>query len=223
MNTVKKCNVAKQKSQCNHLYGGVNDTPQRRVALPMKWLLCGLLAASTALLMLGCSSGPSGFSWDEEVTFLSGETIIIKRSVQVGKSFGELGGPGGWSPSEMTLEIEKTAYPNRPPVWRSAYVPMLIDYDAETNAWFVIATFYSCQAWYDLGRPDLPYIEYRAQLGQWVVVPLEPKFFGRAANLLTGVHSGGEPPLVTLKYKKEQDGRAAKKYKRVVDKWTTGC
>ena len=123
----------------------------------------------------------------------------------------------------MTLEIDAPNRADKPPVWRFPYVPMLFDYDVASNEWFVIATFYSCQPWYDLGRPKLPYIEYKARQGKWVVVPLSQELFGRKANLLTGVHSGGEPPLVTLEYKNEQDGRAAKDFKIIVDTWHTTC
>ena len=172
------------------------------------------------LALLGCSVFAN--SWQEEVLLISGELIIVKRTAQ-GSPLGELGGPGGWEAKEMSLEIEKPDRVNKPPEWRFAFVPMLFDYDAKNEEWFVVATFYTCGPWYDLGRPDLPYVEYRARQGAWEIVPLSPELIGRKANLLTGVSSKGEPPLVTLEEKKKRDGRAGASYRTILGKWHTTC
>lgn len=194
------------------------------MANSLKWCVGHILR----LLLLACvglaasACGAFGLKWKEQVQLLSGETIIVKRTAH-GKSLGELGGPGGWEQSEMTLEIDDPAITEKPPEWRFPYVPMLFDYDAAKHEWFVVATFYTCKGWYDLGRPKLPYIEYRARQGKWEVVPLEPELIGRKANLLTGVHSGGEPSMVTLDYKRKQDRDAAREYKLIVEEWHTTC
>jgi hypothetical protein len=185
-----------------------------------KCSLTPILLFLICVVLAGCATKP--FEWKEQVKLQSGEIIIVKRTAKQGRSLGELGGPGGWEPSVMTLEIDDDRI-GKPPVWRFSFVPMLFDYDVEKNEWFVVATFYTCKPWYDLGRPELPYVEYRARGDKWERVPLSSDLLGRKANLLTGVSSGGEPPLVTLEYKEEKDSRAAKKYKVILDSWHTTC
>ena len=107
-----------------------------------------------------------------------------------------------------------------PPTWRTAYVPMLLDYDAEKSEWLIVATFYTCQGWTDLGKPKLPYVEYRvAEKSEWRVVPLESELYGRKANMLTGVRSGGEPSLVTVPDKTTRDRGAGESFRKIVSQW----
>ena len=148
--------------------------------------------------------------------------IVVKRTAK-GKSLGEIGGPGGWEQSEMTLDIDDTDAAFKPPVWRFAYVPILLDYDDITKEWFVVATFYTCVGWYQLGRPDLPYIEYRARSGGWEGVPLAEGQVGKKTNLLADVSSGGESPLVTLEEKKKRRRDTAERFRSIISKWHTTC
>lgn len=175
-----------------------------------------------ALALLGC--GQVDLRWSEEVQLSSGKTIIVKRAAK-GEKIGEIGGPGGWEQKEMSVEIDaKDSEIFNPPVWRTAYVPVLLDYDASRKEWLIVATFYTCQGWYDLGRPKLPYVEYRvANSGQWRVVPLDAALIGRKTNLLTGVRSGGEPPMLTLKDKAGRGLRAGEKYRNIVGHWQSNC
>jgi hypothetical protein len=176
----------------------------------------------TCIMLPLFSCGTFGLSWKEEIQLLDGRIILVKRTAH-GKPLGEIGGPGGWEPSEMTLEIDDPAIADKPPEWRFRYVPMLFDYDAINHEWFIVATFVTCTPWYDLGRPKLPYIEYRTRQGKWEVVPLDTALIGRKANLLTGVRSGGEPSLIRLEDKKDRDKRAAEEYKLIVSSWHTTC
>lgn len=177
-----------------------------------------------AVMVMTAGCGEVDLRWSEEVRLSGGDVIVVKRGAK-GEKLGEIGGAGGWEQKEMSVEIDvPPPGAARPPVWRSAYVPMLLDYDAKRKEWLIVATFYTCQGWYDLGRPKLPYVEYRVgEGGQWAVVPLEPELFGRRPNLLTGVRSGGEPSLLTQEAKKQRDTNAADKYRRVVDRWVTNC
>jgi hypothetical protein len=175
---------------------------------------------SALFLLIGCSK--IDIKWREEAVLQDGRALVLKRSAQ-GKSFSELGGPGGWEATNMTLEIETPTDPANPPLWSQRWVPMLLDQDAQTKEWFVVATFYTCTDWYDLGRPKLPYVEYRTRNGQWEQVPLSPSLFGRKANLLAGIRSGGEPKTVTVEEKTEREKRASEKYRKVLDTWRTAC
>jgi hypothetical protein len=179
---------------------------------------CILLTVVLTLFLTACGK----IAWKEQVQLDSGEVVLFDRTAKA-KSMGEWGGPGGWSASEMTLDIDKSVANLQIPQWRFPFVPILIDRDPATKEWFVVATFYDCQSWYGLGRPKLPYVEYQIRNGNWQVVPLEEKLIGHAANLLTGISSGGEPDLVSLSDKKEREKESAKKYRQVLAVWKTTC
>jgi len=178
--------------------------------------------ALCALALAAC--GDVNLFWSEEVVLSSGKLIVVKRGA-TGEKLGEIGGSGGWDPRNMWVEIKgEPLGVFTPPTWRTAYVPMLLDYDQVKNEWLIVATFVTCQAWFDLGRPKLPYVQYRvAEKGEWRVVPLESELYGRKANMLTGVRSGGEPSLVTVPDKTKRDRGASEEYRKVVDKWHGNC
>lgn len=175
-----------------------------------------------ALMTLIPACGNFALDWREEVR-LGDDTIMLVRRTVGGSKLGEIGGPGGWKSEEMSLEIISDNVPSPPPVWRTRYVPMLMDYDEEKQEWFIVATFYTCEGWQSLGKPNLPYVEYRARRGKWVAVPLSTELIGREANLLTSISSGGEPELVTLDYKATPDNRVDKSYRSILGEWHTNC
>lgn len=176
-----------------------------------------------ALCLFGLSRcGKVEIFWSEDVILQDGTALIVKRTAQ-GKKAGEIGGPGGWEATQMTLEIESPQAASNPPIWSERWVPMLVDYDKQSKEWYVVATYYMCTDWYDLGRPKLPYIEFRARGGRWVQVPLTPALYGRNANLLTGVRASGEQKRVTVEEKYYRDAPAAKEYKEILSFWQTAC
>lgn len=161
--------------------------------------------------------------WSEEVELSPGKVIVVKRTA-LGKKLGEIGGGGGWEQKEMSVDIGLVEGAFTPPIWRTAYVPILLDYDALTKEWRIVATFYTCKGWNDLGRPALPYVEYRvSENALWRTAPLDADLIGRKTNLLTGPRSGGEPPLLTLKDKKTRGTSAADKYRSIVGKYKSSC
>ncbi len=183
-----------------------------------------VLVVLSAVLLGACDFGPKLIKWQEDVELKSGEIIRVNRTAK-SKSFGEWGGSGGWENEGMTLQIATPNNADNPPLWDAKFVPVVFDRDAITNEWFIVATFVSCESWYELRRPKLPYTEYRLKNGAWQQVALSPSLIGRDANMETGVRSGGEPPLLDLNAKRERmvDGRIAKEYKKIVSEWTTGC
>ncbi len=175
----------------------------------------------TALLVVAC--GKNQIEWKEEVKLQSGEVIMVARTAKT-KPFGEIGGPGGWENEGMTVQITRPINADNPPVWDARFVPLLFDRDPATKEWFMVATFYSCTSWYELGKPKLPYTEYRVKSGKWVQQPLSPQFVGRDANMLTAIRSGGEPDhTVASKEAIRSALTPTQKYNKVVDQWTTGC
>lgn len=180
-----------------------------------------IIAAFGATVLAGC--GKSNISWKEEVLLRNAEVIVVKRTAKT-KAFGEVGGPGGWENEGMTVEIVKPPLSDTPPVWNFPYVPLIFDRDPEANQWFMVATFDSCESWYELGRPRLPYVEFRVENGAWIKRPLSPTLIGRRTNMLTSIHSSGEPDhTIATKTVVGSDPQISPEYQRIVGKWSTGC
>jgi hypothetical protein len=191
-------------------------------------MICALtrkMSQMVAILTLGTLSacGQVDLKWSEEVQLEDGPVIVVKRAAQ-GEIRREIGGPGGWKPTEITIDFSSINMGKRPPNWKAAYVPVLLDYQTPDEKWSVVATFAYCDGWYDLGRPALPYIEYQSiRGGNWQIIPLEQRLIGRATNLLSGMRSGGEPPYISLQDKKSRDRKAADKYRQILSIWRTTC
>lgn len=182
------------------------------------------LLLSTLVVGLLSACGDKRISWREEVELQDGSVLVVARTAKTAP-FGEIGGPGGWENKGMTLEVLELKSIDKPPLWDFPFVPIVFDRDSKTGEWFLVATFYSCQSWYDLGRPKLPYVEYRVRDGVWQRMPLSPEVMGRTANMLTDIRSGGEPPLVNLREKRARmaDPAIAPEYRSVVARWNTTC
>lgn len=193
-----------------------SETPHprsRKIGKCMAIVFIGMLTAC----------GEVNLKWSEEVQLEDGQVIVIKRTAK-GEKQGELGGPGGWEEKEMTITLEKGGEGMHFPVWQTAYVPILLDYQAAEKTWSVVATFYYCEGWYNLNRPKLPYVQYQSKDGgPWTVVPLEERLIGRKTNLLTGPRSGGEPPFLSLEDKKGRGSRAGRKFRKILATWHTNC
>ena len=178
------------------------------------------LIALGALLLTACGFGKVELKWAEQVQLADRQVIVIQRTAK-----GDVQGEGftltGWAPTEMTLAFQGISDRFKtPPDWRTKYTPILLDYEASTRTWSVVATFNYCEEWRDLGKPALPYIEYQSRDGApWGVIPLEQRLIGWERNLLTGPSSKGEPPLVTLQSKTVRGGNSASKYRKIVSEW----
>jgi hypothetical protein len=186
------------------------------------WLFDGVLKGAMLAVLIALS-GCGRISWKEEVQLGSSEVIVVQRTAKA-ESFGEIGGPGGWENRGMTVEIVQPEMSDKPPIWDFPFVPLVFDRDRRTGEWFMVATFYSCTSWYDLGRPRLPYVEYRLQQGKWVAQALSRELIGREANMLTSIRSSGEDDH-TLASKRAilRDPTIALEYRRIVGTWSTTC
>ncbi len=176
------------------------------------------------LWIAACDSGPKVIKWQEEVELKSGEVVRVDRTAKT-KSFGEWGGPGGWENEGMTLQIAAPITSDNPPLWDAKFVPVVFDRDAKSGEWFIVATFYSCESWYALGRPKLPYTEYRHKNGVWQQTALSPSVLGMPSNMVTDINSGGEPSLIDISSKRDRMAKAGsvKKFKSIISDWSTGC
>ncbi len=189
-----------------------------------------LLGFSVAAMSLWLTFRDPYLKWNEEVNLQSGEVIVIKRTAKFSENW-IAGGGGGSFNRGMTIEFDSPDKPSNPTIWSGLYVPMILDRDPDTNEWMIVATFYHCDSWYDIGRPALPYTAYRYREGKWLQQSMEPKWIGRKANVLVtdlasrkAIDSSKLILTVSRKEKEVEDRpSAAPKYKSILDKWTTGC
>lgn len=180
-------------------------------------LLCALVLATAS-----CSRMSQ--SWKEEVRLSDGRLIVVKRTAK-GTMLRDMAmRPTGWEPGETTVRIPHTDGDVKPPVWRSSLIPVVMDYDRASSTWSVVATYLFCSAWYDMGRPALPYVQYISVGGEaWRVVPLQPGWIGRRANLLTHIQPTHMSPMVREQYKEMQWRQAPEQFKSISTTWKTNC
>ncbi len=183
-------------------------------------LMNRVMALGVMLWLSGCGDKQS--TWSEEVRLQGGETLVVERTAQLRAN--HIAGGGGGSINEgMTVEIAQPIKPDNPSRWSAKFVPILMDRDPASREWFIVATFFHCDSWYALGRPKLPYTEYRFRGGQWVQQALSPQWIGRAANVLSSNRENA--PHVTLSGKERVLAIAtiSPEYRRVVGEWSTTC
>lgn len=167
------------------------------------------------------------FSWSEDIQLSNGETIVANRTARLSANM-IAGGGGGSFNKGMTLTITPSNYlgrPAEPMTWSDLYVPLLLDYDEKKQEWFIVATFFHCDSWNNLGRPPLPYTEYRFRKNVWQQQELSPELIGRTTNL----YIADQPPPknhLTISEKwiiiKRRPG-IGKKYLSIINQWSTGC
>lgn len=181
------------------------------------------------LAVAGCSrianwleeSQERNFEWTEDVLLHSGEKVVVRRTARLSGN-NIAGGGGGSFNKGMKLDIV-TGIGVSPITWGGLYVPILLDRDATSGDWVLVATFFHCDSWYKLNRPILPYTQYRFNNGGWVQENLSPNFFGRKANLFIADRL---PPVKHLNLQAKLDAipnTAGKEYKFIVSEWSTGC
>jgi hypothetical protein len=189
-----------------------------------RWKSAVVLILATVFVGWLGFGGEKRLRYSEEVQLEKGQIIKIDRVIKA-SPLGEIGGPGGWEAKYNSVRVVDGAQ-DPPPIWESAdgLVPMLLDRDSQSDQWFLVATFYTCEPWYRLGRPKLPYAEFRATDGGWQKVPLAPGLVGRASNVLTGIPAKNDD-LVTLPEKRalNNNNKIGRSFLKIVDQWRTGC
>lgn len=180
-------------------------------------LFCILVAA-----LPGC--GRVNLAWKEEVRLSDGQLLTVDRTAK-GHIQRELGGPTGWEPSEVTLQVQSAINGAKaPPAWRSNLVPIVLDYDVARSTWVVVATYIYCGTWHKAGKPSSLYVEYASTNGgDWRVVPLESGRIGQPSNLLVGIRHTGEPALIREVDKEVRRRRASDIYKAITPVSKNNC
>ncbi|MDB5801579.1 MAG: hypothetical protein JWL63_2518 [Rhodocyclales bacterium] len=186
----------------------------------MKKLMSFVLLLS--VLLASACSGTKKTDWKEEVKLADGSVIIVQRMAEA-HVFGEMGGPGGLRDLKESLQVV-SGHSSIPLQWNDIYVPILLDYDKGRKEWLLVTSFYMCEDWYRLGRPALPYLEYRVRNGKWMQVSFDTGLIGRETNLLLGPNfSHREPELLRLPEKIGRRGKYEDSLKKIVANWHTAC
>lgn len=180
------------------------------------------LLLTLVLATVGCSRMSE--TWKEEVRLSDDRLIEVKRTAK-GRITRDIAMRAtGWIPEETTIRIPQLDGYAKPPVWRSGLIPVVMDYDRASSTWSVVATYMFCSTWYDMGRPESPYLQYISVDGEaWRVVPLQPGWAGRRANLQTHIRPTGVPPVLQ-EVDKELDWRdGSDQFKFISTTWKTNC
>jgi len=181
-----------------------------------------ILLCTLVLMTVNCSR--MNIAWKEEVRLSDGRLIVVKRIAKGGITRDIAMRATGWEPGQTTLRIAQEDGTVNPPVWRSALIPVVMDYDSASSTWSVVATHLSCVTWYDMGRPASQYVQYISVDGEaWRVVPLQQGWDGRRANLLTHIRPAGEPRLLREADKEMLWRRGSVPYKWISTSWKTNC
>lgn len=199
------------------------DRRERKLILNRWAFRCCALAA----LMLSACGDPR-FEWREQVKLQDGQTILVERSAEFSENW-VAGGGGGSVNKGMSLRFVQPLAPDAPAPWSAPYVPMLLDRDPQTQEWVLLATFFHCDSWVALGKPQLPYTEYRYRGSRWVQQPLGSRWIGRTANLLVADPSRKsvmtDRNVLTIEAKQAivEGSTMLPEYQRIVDHWSSGC
>jgi len=169
----------------------------------------------------------SQFEWTEDVQLSDGQTIVVKRSARLSPN-NIAGGGGGSFNKGMTLEIVSPSPVTSTPVpivWSDVYVPLLIDHDAKTQEWFIVATFFHCDGWKNLGEPPLPYTEYRFRQGKWQRQDISSEVIGRMSNLYIASRPPKNPHLTVankISILRDRPG-TGRRFLTIVSGWQGNC
>jgi hypothetical protein len=193
-----------------------------RATAAMVHALRVIVLCTLVLTMVGCSRMSE--SWKEEVRLSDGRLIVVKRTAKGSITRDIAMRATGWKPEETTLRIAQVEGAAKPPVWRSPLVPVVMDYYPASSTWSVVATHMFCGTWYEMGRPTSLYVQYISVGGDaWRVVPLQPDWVGRQANLLTHIRPTGQPRLIREAYKETHWRQGSEQYKRISAKLKNPC
>jgi hypothetical protein len=153
----------------------------------MALVACAVLAA--------CGSDSSGLGpWQEEVKLTDGRLIVVER-YEAFETHKPIADVGAAFLTNTTIKFIAPSDLGNLPMLSMVHRPIILDFDAERNVWFVIGvneracwpTPEQIKAGHmdSRGRINLhPNFEFRLLDGQWREVEIESNRLGRAANLL---------------------------------------
>ena len=180
-----------------------------------------LLISALALFTSACQTGV--LAWNEEAKLSDNSIILTTRTVAF-KYFQPIGGGGGAEITNSSLKIASGA--NAPHhIWsHPPLIPLLLDKDANSNEWLIVATFLDCETWEKLGRPKLPYIEFRYRKNNWQQTPLSPSLIGKQTNLIMPDRKrASQDQTIESKSEIERKANTLPEFRQISSKWVNNC
>jgi hypothetical protein len=177
------------------------------------------------IVLTGCGLGKRHIEFREQILLASGEILTATRVID-GTAGMEIGGPGDWEVHYVSLEVSSPESSVHLPKWESTagLLPVLLDKDPGDGEWSLLATFGTCDSWFQFGRPKIPYAEFQLRGGKWQRVEMSLQWIGRQTNVWADVRVDGEPQPLTLAEKKKRfDLRTPRWFMRIEDHWIVGC
>lgn len=165
--------------------------------------------------------------WNEPVTLASGDTVNIRRHVEMWHDRA-LGGGFSSVPVYRTSSIELIGSGARFPVWSAPMVPIVLDKDPAAGEWIVIAGADGCDFWSRNGRPRPPYWAFRLRDGQWYRDAIPEAFHRRVANLFVEFDVADESDALNEHIKERKQSQAtnpkhSEQYSSVNVAYEKGC
>lgn len=192
-------------------------SPQEKMSFGRKFLIFIVILVGLCIVYANWEGKFNRWSrWTEEVELSNGETVWVNRSTSY---YGWSSVNSGGTMNRVNSISFKS--PLNLPEWSAdVAIPMLLDFNEQTQRWFIVATFSMCAEWKDWGNPMPPYRLYELHDGEWQLVPFDDQLIGRQGNLL--IHEPNSLLIrqeVTAQERRRTDHNVGEKYKRVVDDW----
>jgi len=189
---------------------------------PMRHI-CSLILWTLAVAPTSGCTGYVERKWSEEVVLDDGSIIVVDRYVK----FQESNSPAGdaYNSTNIKGTLAFTGKQAELPKWDVPLTPIVLYRDVQPEEWVIVATTSNCDTWYERGRPEPPYWEFRLRNGKWTTSQLSDTSIGRKTNLFFGY----EPNLpakrigVELKTQILANNDFAAKYRSVVADLKSRC
>lgn len=122
------------------------------------------------------------WNWKEEVQLADGTRLWVER-VEVREV---KGGGEPFTGIARGTKITQIRIPDNlgEVVWEATIAAMILERGVAPVRWMVIASPVFCEDHYRYGSPKPPYVQFDYVNGQWVHKQVDPKWYGRKANLL---------------------------------------
>ena len=158
------------------------------------WTVLALLAVVAVWLVFFW--GVVRQSWTEEVELAPADVIVVERRMKFVKVYFELFRPG------LQTRFSSLRLPDGARFETEDRISLIwLGRGAAAGTWTLIAVANYCEEFRKYGLTDYVQLDYAD--GHWSHRPLEPEYFGRAANLLVADRMANDGALVTLGEKRD--------------------
>jgi len=140
-----------------------------------------VLTLSVTLLSVGCAERRS---WEEDLQLSDGRRATVER-IQIWTRADGIGEPKSYRTKRTKFELRADQLDDAIHWEAEREKPLILDYDAAAQEFFLITIPTDCGFWVNAGRPrPAAYLEYRYRSGRWVRVPLPADHLELSTNLL---------------------------------------